>query len=371
MTDITFSELSCKHGSKIGVIELNKPKALNALSLNMIRLMHEKLIMWASDDNIRFIIMQGAGDKAFCAGGDVVSLYHAIKSSTEAKAVLNDYDIINNPSGEFFTLEYKLDLYIHEYTKPILAWGDGYVFGGGLGLFAGATHRITTEKTIMAMPETAIGLYPDVGASWFLNQMPNNLGLFLGITGAFFNTADAKYLGLSDFSIESSKNKTLINELCQVDWTVQNDISDKLDNILRDFESNSCSVMPVSKVQENESIITSLILHNNIDSIYNTIVNASFEDKWLRTAQQKLCSASVLSILITYKQLELSKNFSIAECFEAEKNLSYRCCQYTEFSEGVRAQLVDKDKNPQWAFNKLSDINPELIQWFFTKVTNT
>ena len=371
MSEVIFSELACKHDRKIGVVELNKPKALNALNLNMITLLHEQLISWAKNDKISFILIQGAGDKAFCAGGDVVSLYHAINGSRDTTEVLDDDAIINNPSGEFFTQEYTLDLYIHEYNKPIVAWGDGYVFGGGLGLFAGASHRITTEKTIMAMPETAIGLYPDVGASWFLNQMPNNLGLFLGITGAFFNTADAKYLGLSNFSIESAKKQTLVGDLCETDWTVQNDISDQLNAILKNFESTSVDVMPVSKIQEHESIITSLMSGNTIDSIYSAIADTNFEDKWLTTAQQKFRSASVLSILLTYKQLELCKDFSIAECFKAEKNLSYRCCQYTEFAEGVRAQLVDKDKTPKWAFDKLSDIEPDLIQWFFSKVNNT
>jgi enoyl-CoA hydratase/carnithine racemase len=371
MTDVIFSELPCTNDYKIGVAELNNPKALNALSLSMIRLLHQQLKVWEADSNIAFVILQGAGDKAFCAGGDVVSLYHEIKSTTQNRTRLDDNTVLNSMCGDFFKEEYSLDLYLHEYKKPIVVWGDGYVFGGGMGLFAGASHRITTENTIMAMPETAIGLYPEVGASWFLNKMPNNIGLFLGLTGAFFNASDAKYIGLSNFTIENAQQQKVLELLCDIDWAVNETDYKKLDNALNQFQSNAQGLMPSSVIKENEDVIKSLVTHKSIDAIYSGLLNTQFEDKWLTTAQHKLRNASALSVLLTYKQLELTKHYSKSECFDAELNLSLRCCQYTEFVEGVRAQLVDKDKSPQWAFNEMNEIEPELTSWFFSPIIKT
>jgi len=368
MTDVIFSELLCSNNRKIGIIELNNPKALNALTLDMIRTLYQQLSIWESNQSICLVIIKGADDKAFCAGGDVVSLYKAINIKNHSNIVLSDEVILNHLCNDFFKEEYKLDLYIHEYKKPILAWGDGYVFGGGLGLFAGASHRITTERTIMAMPETAIGLYPDVGASWFLNKMPNRLGVFLGLTGAFFNASDAKYLGLSNFVIESNQKENVIDKLHKAGWSSEDNTSEQLDLILKGFESGSLSAMPISAVQLNEDLIVSIMSSNSIDTIYNKIVHTVFENKWLKEAQNKLCRASILSIYITYTQLELTKNHAKSECFTSELNLSLRCSQYTEFPEGVRAQLVDKDKSPQWKFKHINEVGSELILWFFTQI---
>lgn len=368
MSDVVFKELECINSQKIGIVELNNPKALNALTLNMIRLIHQQLIRWESDENIQLLILLGAEDKAFCAGGDVVSLYKAITDSEKKGVSLNDAEILKHKCYDFFKEEYDLDSYIHKYTKPIIAWGDGYVFGGGLGLFAGASHRVTTEKSTLSMPETAIGLYPDVGASWFLNKMPNNLGVFLGITGAFFNTSDAKYLGLSDFSILSIDKVHLLECLMEIHWGSVDENHLKINQALTGFEESSISKMPISNIKLNENIITTLLSSNHIDNIYTDIVNASLNDTWMKTAQHKLKAASNLSILLTYKQLQLSKSYTKAECFHSELNLSLRCCQYKEFREGVRAQLVDKDKSPKWSFQQIDKITPELISWFFTPI---
>ena len=368
MTNVVFSELPCTNHCKIGLAELNNPKALNALSLSMIRLLHQQLKVWETDSNVAFVILQGAGDKAFCAGGDVVGLYNEIKSATANNITLDDDTVLNGICGDFFKEEYSLDLYIHKYKKPIVVWGDGYVFGGGMGLFAGASHRITTENTIMAMPETAIGLYPEVGASWFLNKMPNNVGLFLGLTGAFFNASDAKYLGLSNFTIQNSLQQEVLDQLCNIDWTINYSDHTKLNDVLNQFELDSVDFMPIAFVKENEDIIVSLSANKDIDTIVSGLLSRQFDNKWLTTAQYKLRNASALSVLLTYKQLQLTKHYSKAECFDAELNLSLRCCQYSEFFEGVRAQLVDKDKKPKWAFDQIKEIDPDLISWFFSPI---
>jgi len=366
MNSVTFKEITSKN-KKIGIAELNNPKALNALNLSMIDSLHAQLKLWESNDDIAFVILQGAGEKAFCAGGDVVSLYHEIKRIDADH--LTDDSMVNGLCGDFFRKEYRLDLYIHEYTKPIVVWGNGYVFGGGMGLFAGASHRVTTENTIMAMPETAIGLYPEVGASWFLNKMPNNIGIFLGITGAFFNASDAKYLGLSNFTVMNTAKESFIEQLSNTEWKNTTEIHQQLDDILLAFEPDSVSTMPHSNVKAHETIITELMNKDNVEDIYSAFLSNTYEQKWLSDAQAKLSAASILSTVLTYQQLLRTKQYSKAECFNAELNLSIRCCQYKEFAEGVRAQLVDKDKQPQWTFKHINEIEPELIDWFFSSIT--
>jgi len=369
MTSVIFKELESKN-KKIGIAELNNPKALNALNLPMIELLHSQLRLWEKDESIAAVVLQGAGSKAFCAGGDVVGLYHVIKSyETEGQEKQStDNEITNSLCGEFFKKEYDLDLYIHEYSKPIVVWGDGYVFGGGMGLFAGASHRITTENTIMAMPETAIGLYPEVGASWFLNKMPNNIGVFLGITGAFFNASDAKYVGLSNFNITSELKLPLIEQLCNIEWRSKKASYKQIDDVLAAFEVNSLGKMPDGNITRCEDSIVSLMTQNNIGTIYSEFTSNTYEQKWLIDAQQKVETASLLSIVLTYEQLSRTQKQSKADCFAAELNLSIRCCQFSEFAEGVRAQLVDKDRKPNWAFNQINDIEPELIDWFFSPI---
>lgn len=369
MTDVIFTTLACEHNNQqIGVVELNNPKALNALTLSMIRSIHNQLKKWELDQNIAVIFLKAAGEKAFCAGGDVVNLCKEIARVKEQGKVLDDEYIINSPCSDFFKEEYILDLYLHEYKKPILVWGNGYVFGGGLGLFAGASHRITTEQTIMAMPETAIGLYPEVGASWFLNQMPSNIGLFLGITGAFINATDAKFLGLSNFTVANEHQSHVLNQLCKIDWEINANDHQKLNKALHEFEIKSEDLMPSSVIKENEKQIAALVSANDIETIYQLISTTHFEQPWLQTAQEKLKKGSVLSILLTYKQLELTKTYSKAQCFKAELNLSLRCCQFTEFLEGVRAHLIDKDKAPNWSFNHIEDIDSQLVSWFFAEI---
>ena len=166
---VLFEILNGKHGD-IAKITLNNPKALNALNIEMIDAIQHILDTCENNSSIKAIFLQGSGEKAFCAGGDVVGLYHSMKE-TEKNAV-------PEKASEFFTKEYKLDYRLHTYPKPLISWGNGIVMGGGIGLAAACSHRVVTENSMYAMPEVTIGLYPDVGASWFFNRMPNNVGMY-------------------------------------------------------------------------------------------------------------------------------------------------------------------------------------------------
>jgi enoyl-CoA hydratase/carnithine racemase len=367
---VIFTELDTKNSKKIAIAELNVPKSLNALSLPMIKDLTKRLLAWQENDDIVVVVLKGLGGKAFCAGGDVVSLYHHLKDNSFP---ISDTKIKQSLAFEFFHSEYQLDQLVHAYRKPILVWADGYVMGGGIGLMAGASHRVVSEKTLMAMPEVAIGLYPDVGASWFLNTMPNNIGLFLGLTGVMFNGVDAQALCLADYIIRSDRYESIQSKLLEIIW--QNNESDHL--LLSDLLSGYIlekSSQPETLIVKYQNSIAGMTSFDNIDKIYHAIVSANVENendsfngnKWLKQAQQKILNGSPLSIALIYQQLQRSKTLTLKECFDSELNLSLRCCQQKEFSEGVRALLVDKDKCPQWQFRNIAEIDNKVVDWFFS-----
>ena len=177
---VRLEERAAKGGMRVAVATLDAPKSLHALTLDMVRLLDGALQRWAFDPSIACVVLQSSTDKAFCAGGDVRSLRAAVLAEPQAMP--------NAVAQAFFSEEYRLDHRIHTYSKPLLVWGGGIVMGGGLGLMAGASHRVVTETTRIAMPEISIGLFPDVGGSWLLPRMPGRSGLFLGLTGARVTT---------------------------------------------------------------------------------------------------------------------------------------------------------------------------------------
>ena len=189
----------------IGHLTLNRPAGLNAITLDMVRLLQQQLDAWASDADVHAVVLRGAGEKAFCAGGDIRSLYDSYKSG----------DTLHE---DFFVEEYALDLTIHHYRKPVLALMDGFVLGGGMGLVQGADLRVVTDKSRLAMPEVAIGYFPDVGDSYFLPRIPGELGIYLGVSGVQIRAADALYCGLADWYLESSKLGLLDEKLDQMEW---------------------------------------------------------------------------------------------------------------------------------------------------------
>lgn len=380
MSVVIFKELLANNHKKIAIAELNSPKSLNALNLEMIHLLTEQLSQWQEDDHIAMVILQGTGDKAFCAGGDVVSLYHENKSyrhslknhtvNNQQQGVLADEVVTSNLSYEFFKHEYVLDQLIHDFEKPILVWGNGYIMGGGIGLFAGASHKVVTENALLAMPEVTIGLYPDVGASWFLNKMPQQYGLFLGLTGAIFNGRDAQYIGLSDYLIPHQHKEQIIKELLLANWQSSTQDRAILSQILGAFNTanNDESVALSSNIEMRSELIEMVTRFDNAIDTYQAILNIDTEDKWLLSAKKKLEKGSPLSAIIIFEQLKRCKDLNRQQCFESELNLSLRCCQHTEFAEGVRALLVDKDRNPNWLYKNIKDIPQETIDWFFRPI---
>ncbi len=375
MTDVViFQEVDCDNGKKIGLITLNSPKSLNALSSDMVALLYPTLVTWQQQQDIAAVFLQGEGDKAFCAGGDIVHLYSAMKNSamTNNASTGNIADKLKEDNKfapeieDYFTQEYQLDFLIHTFNKPFIVWGSGIVMGGGLGMLVGASHRVVTESSRIAMPEISIGLFPDVGASYFLNKMPSGCGLFLALTGASINAADAKYCQLADYFVEQQHKDKLLSELKMINWGETIPLNhDKTSQLLKEFEQKSANKIPASPLRDHQPLINTFVEKEELIQILAAILTIDTEDKWLVRAQKSLKNGSPLSAQLAFTQLNKAKGMSLADCFRMELDLAVKCGYFGEFSEGVRALLIDRDKCPKWRYSSVEVIDTKVLNWFF------
>ena len=337
----------------IARIVLDKPKALNALSTEMIVAMQTALDEWKQDDRIKAIWIEGAGDKAFCAGGDVVMLYHSMQE-TEAGE-------IPTKAAEFFTQEYRLDYTIHTYAKPIVIWADGIVMGGGLGVAVGGSHRIVTEKSMIAMPEVTIGLYPDVGASWFFQRMPGRTAEFLGMTGARMNAADALFTKLADHYLQSENKENLLQALTELPFI------DAHTEISQTIESLGDSQQPAeSQLRQQFDVINDLMKGSKVTDIVENIKSFETDEKWLGFAKKAILNGCPMTLVLVQQQIQRAKHMSLKEVFQMELMVSTRCAMHADLAEGIRALLIDKDGQPQWSAQDVTDISAAQVEDFFT-----
>ena len=354
---VLYQELAAQNGKKIGVATLNSEKSLNALSLPMVESLLPQLQAWQADNSISMVLLQGAGDKAFCAGGDIRDLYKAMLDKPGEYAPYVE---------EFFTKEYTLDYLIHTFGKPVLVWGNGIVMGGGLGLMAGASHRVVTASSRIAMPEMAIGLYPDVGASWFLNRMPAGCGLFLGLTGASINAADAKFIGLADNFLLHERKDALLQKLLGINWGDTIALNhQKLSDVLRSEEDQCRTQMPLSNIRPHQGDIEALAKHDSLQSVIAAVNAMQGEDKWLQKAKESLAYGSPITAHIVFELLKLGQSKILADSFRLELGLSVQCGKLGEFTEGVRALLMDKDLQPKWQYKTVDEVPQSVIDELF------
>lgn len=358
-----------KSGEFIGIITLNKEKSLNALNLDMVQLMSACLEEWRDDDSVVAIFVEGAGDKAFCAGGDVVSMHQAMKKVRAQEPIKNTSKLDHPPQFliDFFTQEYSLDYCIHTYPKPIIIWGAGIVMGGGLGLFAASKFAVATETSRFAMPEISIGLFPDVGGSYFLNRMPPGVGLFLGITGASFNGVDAFDVKLASHKLASLSKQTLLTQLLQLDDVSAPNIDRVLSTLQQTDESTFAAIE--ARLHSNFAILKPLGKAQNLSeaiSALTEIVEKKGDDRWWMKALKTLRNGSPITAHLVFEQLQRSKGLTLAQCFRQELNMAVNCSMYGEFEEGVRALLIDKDFAPQWLYQTRDDVPQDVIDAHFS-----
>lgn len=354
---VLFEERAAGNGKKLAIATLNAEKSLNSLTLEMVDLLQAKLTAWEQDDSIACVFLQGTGDKAFCAGGDVVALHRGSAAYGE--------ELPNSDNEAFFTREYILDHHIHTYRKPVVLWGNGIVMGGGLGLMSGASHRVVTESTRMGMPEITIGLFPDVGGTWFLNHAPGRTGLFLGLTGANINAADAKFVGLADRFITHDKRAAVIDALCDTEWVDSADRNrGQVTHVLRDFEKASLAQQPEGNVQSHLDWINDITDGDDIVQIVEQICAYEGDDKWLSRAAQTLASGCPVTPHLVQLQMSRGKHMSLADVFRMELTLAVNCSKRGHFKEGVRALLIDKDRNPLWTPSAVAEVSAAEVAAF-------
>ncbi|OVZ60679.1 hypothetical protein CDO44_08110 [Pigmentiphaga sp. NML080357] len=335
---VRFREVAAAGGRRIGIATLDAPATLNALSLEMANLLADRLAAWATDPAIAVVMLEAEG-RALCAGGDLRSVYREM--------VARQDEGIPPKIARFFEREYSLDHAIHTYPKPFLCWGNGIVMGGGLGLMIGASHRVVTETSRLAMPEIAIGLFPDVGMSWGLNRMPGKSGLFLGLTGASLHAADALYAGWADYHIRHEQKPHVLHTLAGQEWSGDRQFDDMLLHDVLDAY-RSVPEPAAGPLRRNADTIAELCRAPALDEVVSAILQYDGGDPWLQGARDALAAGAPSTARLAWELRHRTRHMSLAQVFQLEYRVALWCSTQGDFQEGIRALLIDKDKRPAW-----------------------
>lgn len=344
---LTHSLLLTEVRNSIGYITLNRVAAHNALNLVMVRELQQQLDAWLTDEQVQAVVLKAAGDKAFCAGGDIRDMY-------------NNQRAENDLNEAFFSEEYALDQAIHAYPKPFIAIVDGLVLGGGMGLMQGASVRIVTEHAVLGMPEVAIGYFPDVGSSYFLSRMPNATGIYMGVTGNSINAADAIQLGLADWHIPSQHLVRFERKLDQLEMT--SSAADSIEHFIQEFASKQ---LPGAELANQQELTAQHFNHKSLADIYQSLESET-ECSWCQDTLETLNSRSPLAMAVTLELLQRGKKLSLAKCFNLERHIGQHWFDNPDFMEGVRALIIDKDKNPQWNPASYKELKSKHIKGLFS-----
>lgn len=353
---VLFSQIILPGGRLLAHAELNVPSTLNSLSLEMIDLLQPKLDEWAHTPGIAAVLITGAGDRAFCAGGDIQALYHAIRRNHEAGKVVDTYPF------DFFEREYRLDYCLHTFPKPVVVLGHGVVMGGGLGILSAASHRVLTEKSRVAIPEITIGLFPDAGTTWLLKNMPEHLAVFTGMTGSHCNAADAMVCGVGTVVVDSTRIAKIRDGIAGLILTGNRTQDDRrLTDFLRRFETSKLPASELAAVPKSLSVATSLM-----DTAV-AIRKLSGTSTWIDRCITAMNSGCATSIGVVHEQIRRCKSLSLADAFRMEMVIATHCATNREFAEGVRALLIDKDNAPKWSYPSLESLPSSHIKSHFAK----
>ncbi|WP_338857147.1 enoyl-CoA hydratase/isomerase family protein [Gordonia hongkongensis] len=327
---MSFLRTSVSNG--VGEIVLDRPKALNALDQSMIDDMYVTLGEWGDDDAIDTVLVTSASDRAFCAGGDIRAIReHAIDGDTEAI------------SG-YFSSEYRLDQLVADYPKPYISLIDGAAMGGGLGISVHGEIRVVTEKAMIAMPETAIGFFPDIGSTYFLPRLPEGVGMWLGLTGARIRGVDAVAVGLATHFVSSADLPAVADSIRS---------GAPLADALATSGTEDTSDVPLRKIGE-------YFADDNVNAILGGLRGAVGDD-WAQEMVGLLEGASPTSLWVTAAMISAGARSGIDECFDRELHAAEEITKTHDFREGVRAVLVDKDRNPEFDPARIDDVDPAVV----------
>lgn len=330
----------------LATVTLNRPQALNAFTLDMYRRFDPMLRAWADDPDVKAVLIRGAGERAFCAGGDVRAIYEAGRGISADRSL----------TSVFFREEYELIRRIHRYPKPYVAIIDGITMGGGAGVSVNGAYRVATERTMLAMPETGIGLFPDVGATRFLNLCPGHIGRYLGLTGARVGAADALYCGFATHFVPRVRLDELIAALAASDAVVET---------LAGFTGDP-GPAPIAKLQAAiERCFAGEIIETILEALAREASAGGPDAAWAAETRAGLLTKSPTSLKLTLRQLITGRGFAIEDALALEYRLTQRVMAGHDFYEGVRAVLVDKDQKPHWKPLTLAAVDERLVDSYF------
>jgi enoyl-CoA hydratase len=338
-------EIRIEQRGALVVVTLNRPAALNALSFEMCRAIHEGLASWQADPDVHAVLIKGTGERAFCAGGDIRWLYDALISHGE------------EPALAFYALEYPMNARLHHFTKPYVALLDGITMGGGVGVSVHGSHRVVTERTVFAMPETGIGFFPDVGATYVLPRLRGALGLYLGLTGARLGAADCIWTGIGSCYVPSARLQEVEARLAAAD--LARDPYGRVQRVLDDLRADPGP----APLAEQIGRIDACYGRSDLGAMLQAL--GAEETGWGQTQLEQLSTKSPTSLAVTFRQLREGAALGFDDAMRLEYRLVPRFLAGHDFREGIRALIVDKDGRPDWRPCRLEDVSAADVDAYF------
>jgi enoyl-CoA hydratase len=345
--DVEEGDLIVRREGAAGVIRLNRPKAINAMTLEMSLGIDAALDRFETDPQVAVIILEGAGERGLCAGGDIRGLWE----SSHAKGDLG---------ARFWRQEYIMNARIAKYPKPYVAFMDGLVMGGGVGLAGHASHRVVTDRTKLAMPEVGLGFFPDVGGTWLLSRSPGEIGTYFGLTGQTMNGPDAIHAKFADAVVPAAKWPELREALTKVR---QGATAAEISKLIAGFATGETA----GPVAARQATIDALFHYDRMEDIVAALKRdgSEFAQATLKTLGEK----SPRGMVVTLKLLRLAREArSLEECLVREYRAANEVFRSDDFREGVRAAVIDKDRNPKWSPPRIEDVTPEMVAPYFAEI---
>jgi len=338
MTD----EIQYRIIGNLGHITLNRPKALNALTYAMCEKITELLLEWQDNSEIGAVLIDGAGDRAFCAGGDVILLHDSGKAG-------------DSRAEEFWRIEYALNELIHCYPKPYISLIDGFVMGGGVGLSVHGKYRIAGDATVFAMPETGIGYFPDVGGTFFLPRLGMSIGQWLGLTGARLNVGQTCDIGIANIYVPTNKHSDLIEALGTADL---DGTDNRVNKVLEVF----------AQVPPAHDEIPEAIKAFNCSSVPEILLSLDSDNsEWAAKQAKNIRRKSPIAMCVTFEALKRGINMTFRQVMAQELDISLNFLSTQDFYEGIRSQLIDKDRNPKWSHSSVDEVSSTQVERLFRK----
>jgi enoyl-CoA hydratase len=344
---VAEGDLIARREGPAGIIRLNRPKAINAVTLEMFRDVDKALDQFETDPDVAVIVLEGAGERGLCAGGDIRALWESSKVKGDLGKIL-------------WREEYILNARIAKFAKPYVAFMDGIVMGGGVGLSAHSAHRVVTEKTKLAMPEVGLGFFPDVGGTWLLSHSPGEIGTYFGLTGQTMNGPDAIYARFADTVVPSAKLAALREALTKVRTGMT---SAEIKILIEGFATGE-TAGPVAAMQ---SKIDGWFGYDRMEDVIAALKRDGSElaQSTLKTLGEK----SPRGMVVTLKLLRLARaSSSLEECLVREYRAALEVFASDDFREGVRAAVIDKDRSPKWSPPRIEDVTPEMVAPYFAEI---